>query len=115
MFTFVSLAFENMSRKNCCCWSQSGCCLCSPLGFSWILFSHLHLSSIFHRAGTNNPNISKEPQINPNSQREVENENQSQSHLNSGLQGVVESCDHQHSVAQKETHLSMEQNGKSRN
>ena len=52
----------------------------------------------------------------PNSQRDVERENQCQGHHNAGFQVVIQSCDHQDSVvsAQK-PYRSMEQNRESRN
>ena len=48
----------------------------------------------------------------PNSQRNVEKENQSWWHHNSGLQAILQSCNHQDSMVlvQKQTHRSMEQN-----
>ena len=48
----------------------------------------------------------------PNSQGNIEKENQSWGHHNAGFQVVLQSCDHQDRVvlAQKQTHRSMEQN-----
>ena len=48
----------------------------------------------------------------PNSQRNVEKENQSWWHHNSRLQALLQSCHHQDSMvlAQKQAHRSMEQN-----
>ena len=53
----------------------------------------------------------------PNSQGNIEKENQSRGHHNAGFQVVLQSCDHQDSVvlAQEQTHRSMEQNKESRN
>ena len=58
-----------------------------------------------------------EPGKTPNSQSNVEKENQSWRHHNSGLQAVLESCNYQDSMvlAQKWTHRSMEQNREPRN
>ena len=58
-----------------------------------------------------------EPEKTLNSQRNVEKENQSWCHHNSGLQVILQSCNDQDSMvlAQKQTHRSMEQNRKPRN
>ena len=47
----------------------------------------------------------------PNSQSNLEKENQSRRHHNPGLQAVLQSCNHQDSaeLAQKQTFRSMEQ------
>jgi len=57
-----------------------------------------------------------EPQQTPHSQRDGEKEKQSWGHHNSGLQALLQSCNHQDSVvlAQKQTHRSVEQNRKPR-
>ena len=70
-----------------------------------------------HRIGTNNLKICVESEKTPNSQSNIEKENQSRGHHNAGFQVVLQSCDHQDSVAlaQKQTHRSMEQNRESRN
>ena len=53
----------------------------------------------------------------PNSQGNIEKENQSRGHHNARFQTVLQSCGHQDSVvlAQKQTHRSMEQNRELRN
>ena len=53
-----------------------------------------------------------EPEKTPISQSNFEKENQSWRHRNSGLQAVLQSCNHQDTmvVAQKQTHRSMEHN-----
>jgi len=53
-----------------------------------------------------------EPGKTPNSQRNVEKENQSWWHHNARFQTILQSCNHQDSVvlAQKQTHRSVEQN-----
>ena len=63
-------------------------------------------TSILHRTKTNNPNICMEPQKTPNSQSNVEKENQSWRYHNLGLQPLLQSCNHQDSMvlAQKKTH-----------
>ena len=50
--------------------------------------------------------ICVESEKTPNSQGNIEKENQSQGHHNAGFQVVLQSCDHQDSVvlAQKQTH-----------
>ena len=60
--------------------------------------------------------ICVESEKTPNSQENIENENQSWGHHNAGLQVVLQICGHQDSVvlAQKPTHRSMEQNRESR-
>ena len=55
-------------------------------------------TSILHRARTNNPKMSTEPEKTPNSQSNLEKENQSREHHNPGLQAVLESCNHQDSM-----------------
>ena len=74
-------------------------------------------TSIFHRARTNNPKMSMEPEKTPNSQSRPEKENQSWRHHNSRLQAVLQSCNHQDSMvlAQKQTLRSVEQNREPRN
>ena len=73
--------------------------------------------NIFHRAGTTNPKICMESEKTLNLQRNVEKENQSWRHRNSGLQIILQSCSYQDSMvlAQKQTHRSMEQNREPRN
>ena len=53
----------------------------------------------------------------PNSQGNIEKENQSRGHHNARFQAVLQSYDHQDSVvvAQKQTHRSMQQNREPRN
>ena len=53
----------------------------------------------------------------PNSQRNLEKENQSWRHHNTALQDVLQSCNHQDSMVlvQKQTLRSMEQNTEHRN
>ena len=64
------------------------------------------------RVGTNNLMICVESEKTPNSQGNIEKENQNRGHHNSGFQVVL-----QDSVvlAQKQTHRSMEQNREPRN
>ena len=68
------------------------------------------------RIGINNLKICVESEKTPNSQGNIEKENQSQGHHNARFQVVLQSCDHQDSVvlAQKQTHRSMEQNRESK-
>ena len=58
-----------------------------------------------------------EPEKTPNSQRNVEKENQNWEHHNATVQAILQSSDHQDSMvlAQKQTHRSMEQNTEPRN
>ena len=58
-----------------------------------------------------------EPEKTPNSQSNLEKENQSRRHHNPGLQDVLQSCNHQDSMvlAQKQILGSMEQNKELRN
>ena len=58
-----------------------------------------------------------EPEKTPNHQGNVEKENQSWGHHNSGLQALLQSCHHQDSMvlAQKQTYRSMEQTRKPKN
>ena len=58
-----------------------------------------------------------EPEKTPNSQSNLEKENQSRKHHNPGLQAVLQSCNHQDSMvlAQEQTLRSMEQNREPRN
>ena len=58
-----------------------------------------------------------EPEKTPNSQSNPEKVKQSWRHHNSGLQTVLQSCNHQESrvLAQKQTHRSVEQNREPRN
>ena len=74
-------------------------------------------TSILHKARTNNPKICLEPEKLPNSQRNLEKENQSRRHHNLGLQAILQSCNHQDSMvlAQEQTLRSMEQNREPRN
>ena len=44
----IPLPLEMCQARNCCGWSQRGCCLFSPVGFWWFLVSHLGLSSILN-------------------------------------------------------------------
>ena len=68
--------------------------------------------SILHRARTNNPKICMEPEKTPNSQSNLEKENQIRRHHNPGLQAALQSCNHQDSMvlAQEHTFRSMKQN-----
>ena len=54
--------------------------------------------SILHRAITNNPKICMEPKKTPNSQSNLEKENQSWRHHNPGLEAVLQSCNYQDSI-----------------
>ena len=58
-----------------------------------------------------------EPEKTPNSQSNPEKEIQSWRHHNSGLQSVLQSCNHQDSMvlAQKQTHRLLEENREPRN
>ena len=72
-------------------------------------------TDFLQRVGTNK--ICVESEKTPNSQENIEKENQSWGHHNARFQVVLQSCGHQDSVvpAQKQTHRSMEQNRESRN
>ena len=74
-------------------------------------------TSILHKARTNNPQICVEPEKTPNSQSNVEKENQSRRHHNPRLQAVLQSCNHQDSMVltQEQTLRSMKQNREPRN
>ena len=69
------------------------------------------------RVGKIHLKICVESEKTPNSQGNIEKENQSRGHHNAEFQVVLESCGHQDSVvlAQKQTHRSMEQNREPRN
>ena len=69
------------------------------------------------RVGTNNLKICVESEKTPNSQGNIEKENQSRGHHNAIFQVILQSYNHQDSVilAQKQTHRSMEQNREPRN
>ena len=69
------------------------------------------------RVGTNHLKVGVESEKTPNSQGNIEKENQWPEHHNAGFQVVLQSCDHQDSVvlAQKQTHRSVEQNRDFRN
>ena len=58
-----------------------------------------------------------EPEKTPNSQSNLEKENQSKRQHNPGLQAILQSCNHQDSIvlAQEQTLRSMEQNREPRN
>ena len=58
-----------------------------------------------------------EPEKTPNSQNNLEKENQSRRHHNTGLQAVLQSCNHQDSMlsAQEQTLRSMERKREPRN
>ena len=58
-----------------------------------------------------------EPEKNPNSQSNLEKENQTRKHHNPGLEAILKSCNHQDSMvlAQEQTLRSMEQNRDPRN
>ena len=67
------------------------------------------------RVGTNHLKICVESEKTPNSQGNIEKENQSRGHHNAGFQVVLQSCGHQDSVVlAQQTHRSMEQNRESR-
>ena len=68
------------------------------------------------RVGTNHLKICVESEKTPNSQGNIEKENQCRGHDNDEFQVVLQSCDHQDSVvlAQKQTHRSREQKRESR-
>ena len=53
---------------------------------------------ILHRARTNNPKTSMETEKTPNSQSNLEKENQSWRHHSPRLQDVLQSCNHQDSM-----------------
>ena len=67
---------------------------------------------LLQRVGTNHLKICVESEKIPNSQGNIEKENQSWEHHNGGFQVVVQSCGHQDSVvlAQTQTHRSVEHN-----
>ena len=69
------------------------------------------------RVRTNYFKICVESEKTPNSQGNIEKENQSWGHNNAGFQVVLQSCGHQDSVvlAQNQTHRSLEQNREPRN
>ena len=69
------------------------------------------------RVGTNNLQICVKSEKIPNSQGNIEKENQSQGHHNARFQVVLQSCGHQDSavLAQKQTQRSKEQNREPRN
>ena len=68
-------------------------------------------------ARKSNHKMFREPEKTLNRQSNIEKENQSWRHHNSGLQAVLQSCNHQDSMvlAQKQTHRPMEQNREPRN
>ena len=55
-------------------------------------------TSIFHRAGTNNPKICMEPQKTLTIQSNPEKEKHTWRHHNSRLQAVLQHCNHQESM-----------------
>ena len=65
----------------------------------------------------NNLKIYMEPEKTPNSQSNLEKENQSRRHHNPRLQAILQSCNRQDSMvpAQEQTLRSMEQNREPRN
>ena len=69
------------------------------------------------KVGTNPLKICVESEKFPNTQGNIEKENQSRGHHNARFQVVLQSCGHQDSVvlAQKQTHRSMEHNREPRN
>ena len=69
------------------------------------------------KVGTNPLKICVESEKFPNTQGNIEKENQCQGHHNPRFQVVLQSCDHQDSVvlAQKQTQRSMELNREPRN
>ena len=77
----------------------------------------IKVTSILHRARTNNPKICMEPEKTSNSQSNLEKENQSRRHHNPRLQAIPQSCNHQDGMvlAQEQTLRSMEQNREPRN
>ena len=74
-------------------------------------------TSILHRARTHNPKICMVPEKTPNSQSNLEEENQGRRHHNPRLQSILQSCNHQDSMvlAQEQTLRSMEHNTEHRN
>ena len=70
-----------------------------------------------HCVGTIHLKACVESEKIPNSQGNIEKENQSQGQHNARFQLVLQTCGHQDSVvlAQKQTHRSMEQNREPRN
>jgi len=74
-------------------------------------------TAFFYRTRTNNTKISMESHKSLNSQSNLEKEQQSWRHHNSGLQVILQSCSDQHSMVlpQKQTPRSTEQNRKPRN
>ena len=67
------------------------------------------------RVGTNHLKLCVESEKTPNSQGNIEKENQSREHHNARFQVVLQNCDEESMVlAQKQTHRSMEQNIESR-
>ena len=55
-------------------------------------------SSTYHIARTNNPKIDMEPRKNSNSQSILEKEKQNLRNHNSGIQGILQSCEDQNSM-----------------
>ena len=86
--------------------------LCLSLSKINISNPYQNNTNILHRARTNNPKICTEPEKTPNSQSDLDKENQSRRHHNPRLQAVLQNCNHQDSMvlAQKQTLRSMEQN-----
>ena len=72
---------------------------------------------IFHRTGTNNPNIYMEQQKTQNRQSNSEEQKVSRRHLSPRLQAILQSYSHQDSVVlvPKQTYRPMEQNREPRN
>ena len=66
--------------------------------------SYQNNTSILHRARTNNPEICMEPEKTPNSQSNLEKENQSWRHQDPELQAVLQSCNHQDSMVLAQKH-----------
>ena len=79
--------------------------------------SQSNCTSILLEARTSNCKICVEPENTPNSQSNLEKENQSRRHHNPRHQVIFESCNHQDSMvlAQEQTLRSMEQNREPRN
>ena len=72
---------------------------------------------LFQRIGTHHPKFSVESEKTPNSQGNIEKDNQNRQHHNTRFQVVLPTCHHQDSVvlAQNQTHRSLEQNREPRN
>ena len=72
--------------------------------------SYQNTNGVFHRTGTQSPKICMEPQKTPNSQSNLEKEEQSWSYHNLRFQDTLHSCSNHNGVAlsQKQTNRSTE-------